>query len=135
VSLEQLLEQADVVSVHCPLNETTCKLLDEKKLRLMKASAFLINTARGSIVDEMALEAMLAEQKLAGAAMDVLASEPGASTHPLFKHDNFMVTPHMAWYSEESARDLKRKAAEEVRRVLCGEAPLYQVNKFEKASI
>jgi D-3-phosphoglycerate dehydrogenase len=130
VSLEELLEQSDVVSVHCPLLETTRFMLDEKMLRLMKPSAYLVNTARGSIVDEVALEKMLGEGKLAGAAMDVLRVEPGAPDHPLFKHENFLCTPHMAWHSEESAKELKRKVAEEARRVLRGEAPLYQVNKF-----
>ena len=66
----------------------------------------------------------------AGAAMDVLAVEPGAADHPLFKHENFLCTPHTAWHSEESMQELKRKAAEEVRRVLGGQAPSYQVNKF-----
>lgn len=78
----------------------------------------------------VALEKLLSEKKLAGAALDVLSSEPGKASHPLFKHDNFLYTPHMAWHSSESAQELKRKAAEEVRRVLRGEAPLYQVNKF-----
>ena len=130
VSLEELLQQADVVSVHCPLSDSTRYLLDEQKLRLMKPTAYLINTARGSIVDEAALDRMLAEKKLAGAALDVLSVEPGSPVHPLFKYDNFLCTPHMAWHSEESAQELKRKAAEEVRRVLRGEAPLYQVNAF-----
>lgn len=130
VSLEELLQQSDVVSVHCPLTEATRNLLDEAKLRLMKPTAYLVNTARGSIVDEVALEKLLSEKKLAGAALDVLSSEPGKASHPLFKHDNFLCTPHMAWHSSESAQELKRKAAEEVRRVLRGEAPLYQVNKF-----
>ncbi|MEO8410566.1 MAG: C-terminal binding protein [Propionivibrio sp.] len=130
VSLEALLQQADVVSVHCPLNDSTRYLLDAAKLGLMKPSAYLINTARGSIVDEAALDQLLGEQKLAGAALDVLSVEPGAPVHPLFRHDNFLCSPHMAWHSEESAQELKRKAAEEVRRVLRGEPPLYQVNAF-----
>ena len=130
VSLDELLEQSDVVSVHCPLSETTRYMLDEAKLRLMKPSAYLINTARGSIVDEAALDTLLGEKKLAGAAMDVFSVEPGSPSHPLFKYENFLCTPHMAWHSEESAQELKRKAAEEVRRVLSGEAPLYQVNAF-----
>ncbi len=129
-SLEEVLRQSDVVSLHCPLTEETRNMLDEKMLRLMKPSAYLVNTARGNIVDEAALDKLLTEKKLAGAAMDVLAKEPGPVTHPLFKHENFYCTPHMAWHSEESAQELKRKAAEEVRRVLNGEAPWYQVNKF-----
>jgi D-3-phosphoglycerate dehydrogenase len=95
----------------------------------MKPSAYLINTARGHIVDEVALDKVLSEKQLAGAALDVLAVEPGPKTHPLFKHENFYATPHMAWHSEESAQELKRKAAEEARRVLLGEAPWYQVNQ------
>lgn len=130
VSLEDLLREADVVSVHCPLNDETRNLLDEEKLALMKPSAYLVNTARGNIVNEIALEKMLAEKRIAGAALDVLGSEPGRADHPLFKYDNFLCTPHMAWHSSESAQELKRKAAEEVRRVVRGEAPLYQVNKF-----
>lgn len=132
VSLEELLRQSDVVSVHCPLSDSTRYLLDEEKLRLMKPSAYLINTARGYIVDEAALDKMLGEKKLAGAAMDVFSVEPGSPSHPLFKYENFLCTPHMAWHSEESAKELKRKAAEEVRRVLRGEAPLYQVNAFQQ---
>ena len=128
--LEAVLAQSDVVSVHCPLTETTRNMLDEPMLRLMKPSAYLVNTARGCIVDEAALDTLLTEKKLAGAAMDVLAAEPGPASHPLFRHENFYCTPHMAWHSEESAQELKRKAAEEVRRVLRGEAPMYQVNKF-----
>ncbi len=129
-TLEDLLRQSDVVSVHCPLTDVTRNMLDESMLRLMKPSAYLVNTARGCIVDEVALDKLLTEKKLAGAAMDVLAVEPGPMSHPLFKHENFYCTPHMAWHSEESAQELKRKAAEETRRVLRGEAPLYQVNKF-----
>ncbi|MBB1072840.1 C-terminal binding protein [Rhodoferax sp. 4810] len=130
VSLEGLLRRSDVVSVHCPLNNSTRYLLDEARLRLMKPNAYLINTARGSIVDELALDKMLENKLLAGAALDVLSTEPGSPVHPLFRHDNFLVSPHMAWHSEESAQELKRKAAEETRRVLRGEAPMYQVNKF-----
>jgi D-3-phosphoglycerate dehydrogenase len=127
--IDDLLTRADVVSVHCPLSDTTRHLLDETRLRRMKPSAYLINTARGHIVDEVALDKALTEKKLAGAAMDVMAVEPGPATHPLFKHENFYITPHMAWHSEESAQELKRKAGEEARRVLLGEAPWYQVNK------
>ena len=116
--------------MHCQLTDVTRNMLDGSKLSLMKSSAYLVNTARGCIVDEVALDKLLTDKKLAGAAMDVLAVEPGPVTHPLFKHENFYCTPHMAWHSEESAQELKRKAAEETRRVLRGEAPMYQVNKF-----
>ena len=130
VGLDELLRLSDVVSVHCPLSAETKYLLDEEKLSLMKPTAYLINTARGSIVDEVALDKALTEKRLAGAALDVLSVEPGSSSSPLFKHENFLCTPHMAWHSEESAQELKRKVAEEVRRVLRGEKPHYQVNAF-----
>jgi D-3-phosphoglycerate dehydrogenase len=128
-SLDELLRNADVVSVHCPLTEKTRHLLDETRLSLMKPTAYLVNTARGHIVDEAALDRRLTAKKLAGAAMDVLAKEPGPVDHPLFRHENFYCTPHMAWNSEESSQELKRKAAEEVRTVLLGGTPRYRVNK------
>ena len=127
-SLDEVLKESDVVSIHCPLSDATRNLIDEAKLRLMKPTAYLVNTARGSIVNEEALDKVLSEKKIAGAAMDVLSQEPAPASHPLFKHDNFLCTPHMAWHSEESAQELKRKVAEEARRVLRGEAPFYQVN-------
>jgi D-3-phosphoglycerate dehydrogenase len=129
MSLDELMQKSDVVSVHCPLTDETRMMLGDKVLRRMKPTAYLVNTARGSIVDEAVLDDMLAGKKLAGAAMDVLMKEPPAG-NPLFRHDNFIVSPHMAWHSDSSVVDLKRKAAEEVRRVVRGEAPLYQVNKF-----
>lgn len=132
VSLEALLRESDVVSLHCPLTTgapySTRHLLDDASLRLMKPTAFLVNTARGQIVEETALEKALAEGRLAGAAFDVLAEEPARADHPLFAHENFLCTPHMAWHSTESAQELKRKAAEEARRVLLGETPHYRVN-------
>ena len=129
VSLEELLRQSDVVSVHCPLTEETRNLFDEARLSLMKPTAYLVNTSRGHIVNEAALEKMLAEKRLAGAAFDVMGSEPPPANHPLFKYENFLCTPHVAWHSTEAAQELKRKAAEEVRSVLRGEAPRYQLNK------
>ena len=128
VALDEMLREADVVSVHCPLTDETRNMIDAAKLALMRPTAYLVNTARGSIVDEAALAAALAGGRLAGAAMDVLKSEPGRPEHPLFAHENFLCTPHMAWHSDESAQELKRKAAEEVRRVLLGKAPHYRVN-------
>jgi D-3-phosphoglycerate dehydrogenase / 2-oxoglutarate reductase len=130
VGFDELMRQSDVVSVHCPLTDETRLMVNDKMLSLMKPSAYLINTARGNIVDETALEHMLATKRIAGAGLDVFGVEPAPPSHPLFKYDNFVCTPHMAWHSTESEQELKRKAAEEVRRVLSGEAPLYQVNKF-----
>jgi D-3-phosphoglycerate dehydrogenase len=80
-------------------------------------------------VDEVALEKALTDGSLAGAALDVFSKEPVGPDHPLLRHQNFICSPHMAWHSEVSAVELKRKAAEETRRVLMGEAPHYQVNR------
>jgi D-3-phosphoglycerate dehydrogenase len=128
--LDALLAEADIVSVHCPLDDKTRNLIDGRRLGLMKKGAYLVNTARGSIVDEVALEKALADGSLAGAALDVFSKEPVGPDHPLLRHQNFICSPHMAWHSEVSAVELKRKAAEETRRVLMGEAPHYQVNRI-----
>ena len=127
MDLDELLAASDLVSVHCPLTEETAHLLGEDAIRQMKRSACLVNTARGRIVDEEALDRALSEGRLAGAALDVFGKEPVRPDHPLLRHENFLCTPHMAWYSEESARELKRKAAEEMRRLILNETPLYQV--------
>ena len=127
VDLSELLTVSDLVSVHCPLTGETAHLLGEAAIRRMKRSACLVNTARGRIVDEEALDRALSEGRLAGAALDVFGREPVSPDHPLLRHENFLCTPHMAWYSEESALELKRKAAEEMRRLVRHETPLYQV--------
>ena len=89
-----------------------------------------MNTARGNLVDEVTLDQLLSEGKIAGAGMDVLAVEPPAGAHPLFRHENFICSPHMAWHSDEAERQLKRSAAEEALRVLRGQPPKYQLNRF-----
>jgi len=95
--LEDLLKQADVVSVHLALSDQSKNLLNEARLRLMKKSAYLINTARGAIVDERALVKVLQEQTIAGAALDVFVEEPLAANHPLLQLDNVVLTPHLGW--------------------------------------
>jgi len=95
--LEDLLKQADVVSVHLVLSDQSKNLLNEARLRLMKKSAYLINTARGAIVDERALVKVLQEQTIAGAALDVFVEEPLAANHPLLQLDNVVLTPHLGW--------------------------------------
>ena len=95
--LDDVLKQADVVSVHLALSEQSKNLLNEVRLRLMKKSAYLINTARGAIVDERALVKILEEQAIAGAALDVFVEEPLAANHPLLRLDNVVVTPHLGW--------------------------------------
>jgi len=91
----------------------------------MKRSAFLINTARGDIVDEDALIAALEQKEIAGAGLDVFAHEPVSADSPLLRMPNVIATPHSAWYTEESVRALQRGVAEEVVRVLAGRPPLH----------
>jgi D-3-phosphoglycerate dehydrogenase len=133
VELGELLGAADFVSVHAPLTPQTRGLIGEAELRRMKPTAYLINTARGPIVHEAALLRALAEGWIAGAALDVLEAEPPGAAHPLLDFPQVIVTPHVAFYSEESLQELQRKAAEEVARVLTGQPPRYPVN-FVQAS-
>ncbi|MEJ2142122.1 MAG: 2-hydroxyacid dehydrogenase [Gammaproteobacteria bacterium] len=104
VPLEDLLPQVDVLTLHCPLTPETANLISEHELGLMKPTAILINTARGGIVDELALANALKNGKLAGAGIDVLQIEPPKATNPLLdiKIPNLIVTPHMAWASREA---------------------------------
>jgi len=129
VGLRALLERSDYVSVHAPLTPQTEGLVDEATLRWMKPTAYLLNTARGRIVKEGALVRALERGWIAGAALDVLPTEPPPKDHRLLRLENVILTPHVAFYSGESLQELQRKAAEEVARVLTGQAPRYPVNR------
>ncbi len=102
VSLEDLLRRADFVTLHVPLTDATRNLIGEKQLGLMKPGAFLVNCARGGLIDEAALAKALAAGKLGGAAFDVFATEPPAADHPLFAQPNFVCTPHLGASTEEA---------------------------------
>lgn len=123
VSLDELLESSDIVSVHCPLTAETRHLIGAAALRKMKRSAVLVNTARGGVVDTGALVQILYERRIAGAALDVQEIEPMPADHPLARLDNVILTPHAAWYSEGSIVELKRKVATAVRLALEGKIP------------
>lgn len=129
VGLEDLLARSDFVSVHAPLSAETRGMIGEAALRAMKPTAYLINTSRGPLVSQQALIRALKEGWIAGAAIDVLETEPPADIETLRSLESLIVTPHIAFYSEESVQELQRKAAENVVRVLSGEAPPYPVNK------
>ena len=129
VSFESLLEQSDYISIHAPLTSETHHAFNEDAFSKMKSEALLINTARGSLIDEKALAKALDGGQVAGAALDVLETEPPTSDSPLLKHDNIILTPHKAFYSEEALLELQTKAAEDVARVLSGNQPLYPINK------
>lgn len=95
--LEDVLREADVVSIHLKLSDDSKNLLNEPRLRLMKKTAYLINTARGAIVDELALVRILQERTIAGAALDVFVEEPLPNNHPITRLDNVVLTPHLGW--------------------------------------
>lgn len=114
LSLNDLLARADIVTLHCPLTPQTRNLIDGRALALMKPSAFLINTARGALVDQESLIGALREGRLAGAALDVLTQEPPSADHPIIlaaqELTNLLVTPHCAW----SAREARQRLLDEV---------------------
>jgi len=128
VDFDELLKISDYISIHTPLLPATHHLFNADVFRRMKPTAYLINTARGPIVHEAALADALDQGQLAGAALDVMEQEPPSGTSPLFGRDNVIITPHTSYYSEESLVDLQTKAAEEVVRVLTGQAPRNPVN-------
>ena len=128
VELEQLLQQSDYISLHAPLTPETDRLFDADAFKRMKPEAVLINTARGALIDETALADALDAGLLAGAALDVVPEEPLTSDSPLLDRENVILTPHTAFYSEESLLELQTKAAQDVAHVLSGEVPRYPVN-------
>jgi D-3-phosphoglycerate dehydrogenase / 2-oxoglutarate reductase len=127
--LDELLARADAVSLHAPLTEHTRHLIGAEQIRLMKSGAYLVNTSRGGLVDQAALLRALNEGEIAGAALDVLETEPPEAGDPLVTHERVLITPHAAWYSEESMETLKSEVAREVVRVLSGERPRSPVNE------
>jgi D-3-phosphoglycerate dehydrogenase len=128
LGLREALEQADLVSVHVPLTDETRHLISSQALSWMKPGAYIVNTSRGPVVDTSALIEALQAGRLAGAGLDVVDPEPPPPDHPLRQIPNVLLTPHTAFYSEESQRELQRRAAEEVARVLRGEQPRSLVN-------
>ena len=128
-TFDEVVTEADIISVHAMLNDATRNMFCAEVFRKMKQNAVLINVSRGGIINEADLFAALREGEIAGAGLDVLEEEPVASDHPLLSVKNCILTPHVAWYSEEASAELKRKVAEEAVRFVRGEALLYPVNK------
>jgi len=118
--LETLFRRSDVVSLHCPLTPQTQNLVNAERLAWMKPSALLLNTGRGSLVDEVALAAALNAGRLAGAGLDVLSVEPPPLDHPLVSARNCLVTPHNAWATRAARARLLRVAVDNVRAFLAG---------------
>jgi glycerate dehydrogenase len=120
-SLEALLAESDVVSLHCPLLPETQGLINAKRIRLMKPSAFLINTSRGGLVLEQDLAEALNADRIAGAGLDVLSVEPPLENNPLFKAKNCLITPHIAWATREARQRLMAVAVANVASFLKNE--------------
>jgi D-3-phosphoglycerate dehydrogenase len=128
VPLDELLAQSDYVSLNLPATEQTRKSFGAAQFAKMKPTAYLINTARGALIDEDALFAALEQGQLAGAALDVQDPEPPDLNRPLFRHERVIVTPHAAFVSEESLADLRRRVAQQVIDRLEGRTPENIVN-------
>jgi D-3-phosphoglycerate dehydrogenase / 2-oxoglutarate reductase len=128
VELRELLREADFVSLHTPLTTQTRGLIDDAALALMKPTSYLINCARGAVVDTAALARALDSKRIAGCALDTTDPEPLPDSHALRARENVLLSPHVAWYSEQAMEGLQRGAPAEVRRVLRGEWPINVVN-------
>lgn len=136
-SLDQLLQQSDVVSIHCPRTPETQHLFNEKTISKMRPGSFLVNTARGGVVDSQAVLQAIEQNHLRGAALDVLEAEPPPLDDPLvaaWRHpehpafDRIILNPHSAFYSEEGLREMRVKGSQNCRRVLLGEPPRNVIN-------
>jgi glycerate dehydrogenase len=125
--LDELFRSCDVISLHCPLTAATKELVSEARLALMKPGAFLLNTARGGLIDERALAAALDSGVIGGAAVDVLSSEPPSAENPLLRAKNCVITPHVAWTSLPARQRLLQTTVDNVRGLLAG-TPIHVVN-------
>jgi len=128
-SLDELLAEADIVSLHVPLTDATRGLIAQPQLERMKRDAVLINTARGGLVVEEDLARVLAAGRIAGAGLDVLAAEPPQPNSPLVTMENVVITPHAAAYTEDALADLRTRVIDEVVRALRGEPLRHVVNR------
>ena len=125
-ALDRLFSESDVVSLHCPLSPATAGLVDAKRLAQMKPTAFLINTSRGPLVAERDLADALRENRIAGAAVDVLSTEPPAPANPLLSAPRCFVTPHLAWATGAARKRLIDVAADNLRAFLAGR-PIHRI--------
>ena len=126
--LPSLISRADFIIMNCPLTEENREMIGEREFNLMKPEVYIINTARGALINEVSLIKAIREKRISGVALDVVTQEPVPSDHPLLQFDNVIITPHIAWYSEESLEEARLKAAEDVVKVLKGDLPKYPVN-------
>jgi D-3-phosphoglycerate dehydrogenase / 2-oxoglutarate reductase len=128
MAFDELLGSADIISIHAPLTADSHHLIGEAQLALMKPGAILVNTSRGPLIDLDALRAAIREDRMGGVGLDVLEVEPPSPDDVLLNRDEVVITPHAGFYSEESVKELQRKAAEQVVEALAGRTPPYAVN-------
>jgi phosphoglycerate dehydrogenase-like enzyme len=129
VGLEELFRESDVLSISCPLNEQTHHIVNAERLALMKPSAFLINTARGPVVDQKALTRALQNGELAGAGLDVFEQEPNPADDPLYELDNVLLTPHALCWSDQCFAGIGAADVKAVLDVMHGRVPTGIVNR------
>jgi D-3-phosphoglycerate dehydrogenase len=128
VDHETVFRDADFITLHTPLTDETRHMANARTLALMKPTAYLINTSRGPMVDEEALAVALRNKQIAGAAIDVFEKEPPDPSHPLFGLDNVILTPHLAWYSEDAAWSIREKVLQDIDLAVEGKPPRFCVN-------
>jgi D-3-phosphoglycerate dehydrogenase len=125
VDKETVFHQADFITIHTPLTPETRHLVNDHTLGLMKPTAYIVNTSRGLMVDTQALARALEKGVIAGAGIDVYDVEPPPPDSPLFRMPNTFLTPHLAWYSEDSGRRIRELIVTEIDRFLAGQPPRY----------
>lgn len=130
-NFDTVVSESDYVTLHVPLTNETRKMIDARALLLMKPTAFLVNTARGEVVDVPALVQAVRADQLAGAALDVLPVEPPDLDDPVLHEERIIVTPHIAWASAEAGIDVRVRGSEDVVRAVRGARPRYPLNEIE----
>jgi D-3-phosphoglycerate dehydrogenase len=128
VSLDDLLRESDIVTLHTPLTEATRGLIGRREIGLMKRTAMLVNTSRGAVIDEQALIEALQQQRITGAALDTYETEPLRMSNPLVRFQNVFLSPHMSGHTFEALRATAIQVAEDVRAVLLNQRPRYVAN-------
>jgi len=129
VEIDELIKESDFISIHCPLTPETRGMFDKAAFKNMKKTAYIINTARGPVINEPDLIEALQNGEIAGAGLDVLMSDKVDKSNPLLAMENVIITPHAAWYSEESIVTRRRQTVESVVSVLEGGEPLSLLNR------
>ena len=130
VDLDELFAESDYISLHAPLTPQTRHIINATNLKKMKPTAIIVNTARGELIDEKALAAAFAEDRIAAAGLDVFEKEPLPSGHPFIRLPNVVLSGHVGWYSKDAVRELQTRGAQEIVRVLSGGVPQCWVNRW-----